>query len=198
MKTTLTMTIAAMTMMALTGCGPAAKLGGGKQGAASAAAALSGPTKGAADRAATPADLTDLTASCAKGGSAKLSNFKASVDLSGGTAVVQTYTMTLVGCGLASSEAGDALYDGTLEVSQKVLTSSAGVKVEQSFKGHVTIGGAFVDYLDTDVTQTVDVAALGQSGAVSVLFKGTVTNASGTYTYDEAVSVTGGVVSISK
>lgn len=192
------LTLLTLTTLALTACGPGSKVGGGKQGAAAAASALSTPTKQAADRSATPADLTDLTYSCTKGGTAKMSNFKAAIDTSGGTSVSQTYTMVLTGCVLASSDAGDALYTGTVEVTQRVITGTGGVQVEQKFKGHVSIDGAFSDFLDTDFAQTVDVSALGKQGDVSVMLKGTVTNTSGTYTYNESVSITAGKIEVSK
>jgi hypothetical protein len=197
MKTTTSLIAAATLMLTLVACGPGAKIGGGKQGAAAAATALSAPTRRAADRAATPADLTDLNSTCSKGGTAKLSNFKAQVDTSGGGASVsQTFTMQLVACGLASSELGTALYNGTVEVSQKVITGANGVQIEQSFKGRVSIDGAFSDYLDTDVAQTVDISSLGTDGSVSVLLKGSVANSSGTYAFNEVVNVTQGSLAV--
>lgn len=194
---TRTMMAMAVAAVAMSACGGAAKVGGGKQGAAQALHAMSGPTKASANRAATPVDLTDLSVSCAKGGTAKLSNFAATVDTSGGgVKVVQSFTMELAACGLATSEAGDALYTGSVNVAQSVITDAAGVHVDQSFKGKVTLSGAFDDFLDTDVSEKVDVAQLGASGNVSVVLKGSLTTSSGSYAYDEAVNVNGGSIAI--
>ncbi len=190
---------AAMTLgLAMMSCGGGVKVVSGKQGAAQAASALTSPTKPAAQRAtATPNDLGDLTNSCLKGGSAKLSNFKVVVDLSNGTRVTQTYTMALANCGLASSTAGDALYNGSLEVSQVIVVNGAVVQVEQTLKGHVALDGAFTDFLDLDLTQSLDVQHLDTQGSVSMVLKGSVSNASGSYTFNESVTVNNGSIDVS-
>lgn len=192
-KLMMTMAVAAL---ALSACGGAAKVGGGKQGAAQALHAMSAPTKESANRAASPINTTDLDVTCAKGGTAKLSNFAATVDLTNGTKVVQSFTMDLAACGLASSDAGEALYTGTVQVAQSVITDASGVHVEQSFKGKVTISGAFNDFLDSDISEKVDVSQLGASGNVSVVLKGSLATSSGSYTYDETVNVNGGSIAV--
>jgi len=195
MKTNLMMM--ALAAVAISACGGAAKVGGGKDGAAQALHAMSAPTKESANRAASPLNLTDLTVSCAKGGTAKLSNFAATVDTSGGgVKVVQSFTMELAACGLATSDAGDALYTGSVKVAQSVITDASGVRVDQHFTGKVTISGAFNDFLDTDISEQVAVSQLGASGNVSVVLKGSLTDSSGSYTYDEAVNVNGGSIAV--
>ena len=53
------------------------------------------------------------------------------------------------------------------------------------------------DVLDIDVSQKVAVGALSQtSGGVSMILKGKVIDTEGTFTFDEAVSVTAGKVSV--
>ena len=86
---------------------------------------------------------------------------------------------------------------GTVTLSQKVQAVSGAVNVEQSFKGNVKFGHSYDDFLDVNVSQIVSASALSQtSGGVSMTLKGTITNSSGTYTFDEAVSVTPGKISV--
>src|SRR3990167_4017414 len=168
----------------LTGCG-AAQVGGGKQGAASALAAASKPTKSGADRSVTPVLLSDLNYTCPEGGSATMSNFDSQVQVSGtGGKVVQRFTITYKGCGLAKSEAGVAIYDGSFTVEQNVEGDATGGSVNQRFSGRVTISGAFNDFLEADVTQRIAASALG-AGDASMKLVGTLKNASGSYSYDE-------------
>lgn len=199
MKTLRTSLILSASFFALTACGPGAKVGS-KQASAEALHALSKPTNSAATRAASPIDTTDIDATCAQGGTSKLSNFTNSIDNSGGSLkVVQSFTMTLTGCGLAKTELGAALYSGTVQVSQIVSTDASGVNVEQTFKGKVTLDGAVSDFLDCNISQKVAVgAASSQSqGSVAEVLKGTLTTSSGTYTFDESVTVQDGAISIS-
>ena len=188
------LTTVAVTSM-LTACGGAAKIGG-KDGAAQAVHALSSPTQSAAQRASGGVLMTDISGDCAKGGTVKLANFAEKIDVSGGVSFTQTFNMTLTNCGLATSAQGDALYNGTVQVSQKVVTGASGVKVEQHFKGSVSIGGAFSDTLDTDVTESVILTDLGKSGSVSIVLKGTVTTSTDSYTFDESVNVTAGTIAV--
>ncbi|MFZ5444101.1 MAG: hypothetical protein ACOZQL_29160 [Myxococcota bacterium] len=195
-----TMLMAALTMaMALTGCGGgAAKVGGGKQGAANALAAASKPTKAGANAAATPVDVMPVNYSCPHGGSATLGNFTQDISTSGATAgsISQKFTVTYSGCGLAESEAGVAVYDGSFTVTQSITGSDVGGTISQRYSGRVTIGGAFSDFLEADVSQEISGSAL-ESATGSVKLVGKLTNASGTYSYDERLSVSGGKLEIS-
>ncbi|MBK7858196.1 MAG: hypothetical protein IPJ65_06145 [Archangiaceae bacterium] len=187
--------------LALVACGgPGAKIGSGKQGAAEALFAAAAPTKGSSNRTAQGIDvsLQDLKVTCEFGGQATLANYLLQVDTSGtGATTGAKYTVKYDQCGLAKTSAGVAVYDGQWDVTQSTAVGSAGVQVKQTFKGKVTVTGAFDDFVDADVTQSVDVSALGQSGgSVSVVLKGTIADTSGSYTYDEAVNVTAGNLSV--
>lgn len=183
-----TMTLVVM----LTGCG-AAQVGGGKQGAAAALAAAAKPTKAGADRSVTPILLPEVNYTCPEGGSATMSNFDSQQQVSGsGAKVVQRFTLTYKGCGLAKSEAGVAIYEGSFTVEQNLESSATGATVNQRFAGRVTITGAFNDFLEADVTQSLAASALGSESA-SMKLVGTLKNSSGSYTYDEELSVSGGI-----
>lgn len=185
------MTLAVVVAGLLSGCGGAAKVGGGKDGAASALSAASKPTKSGADRAATPVDLSALSYTCPEGGSATMTDFTSEIVATAtGGSVAQVFTVTYKACGLAKSEAGVALYDGSYKVEQRIEGTAAGGTVAQRFSGRVTITGAFNDFLEADVTQTLAASALGADGA-SMKLVGTLKNASGAYTYDESLSVSG-------
>lgn len=188
-STTMTLTVVVVGM--LTGCGGVAKVGGGKQGAAAALSAASKPTKSGADRAATPADLPALSYACPEGGTAAMTDFTSQITATGtGGSIAQVFTVTYKACGLAKSEAGVAIYDGSFKVEQRIEGSDAGGTVVQRFSGRVAIKGAFEDFLEADVTQTLSASAIGAEGA-SMKLVGTLTNASGSYTYDESLSVAG-------
>lgn len=196
MKTMMTVAIAAFSAMSMLACGGGAnaKVGGGKEGAAQALAAAAAPTKASGERSATPVDLTgDIDWACPHGGTAKLSGFQ-DVNVQGGVGVTvaQAFRITYENCGLAQSDVGTALYNGTLDVTQKVDVSAGGVFLDQQLKGRLTIGGAFEDFLDTDVTQRVAVTALGGNGSVDMELKGSLSNSSGSYSYDGSISVNGG------
>ena len=191
-------TLASATLvLAFAACGPSAKIGG-KDGTAQAIHALTQVSQTGADRASSGVNLTDATVSCSKGGTATLSAFATKVDLTDGISVLWTYQMDLNNCALATSDQGDAVYNGTMNVTQKIVTSSTTVAVSQAFKGKVTVGGAFDDFLDLDITDTLDVVDLGKSGSVTFKLVGTATTSTQTYTYDESVTITGGAISTSK
>ena len=185
------MTLAVVVAGLISGCAGAAKVGGGKDGAAAALSAASRPTRSGADRAATPVDLPALNYTCPEGGTATLSDFTSEIvgNATGGS-VAQVFTLTYQACGLAKSEAGVAIYDGSFKVEQQIEGTAAGGTVSQRFSGRVTISGAFADFLEADVTQTLAAAALGTDGA-SMKLVGTLKNAGGSYSYDESLSVSG-------
>ncbi len=188
-KRVLAVFVASLAMMA---CGPGAKIDG-KQGAAEALFAASRPSKSKADPSATPIDLTGgVTFNCPEGGSADISG--AGISIGGGN-VSTALTMTYKGCGLAKSNVGVAIFNGDLTFSQNVTTGGSAVGVSQSFKGKVLVQGAYDDFLDADVSQTVNVSDLGTSGAnVAMTLKGTISTSDGTFTFDEMVSVMSGTI----
>jgi hypothetical protein len=178
---------------ALMACGPGAKIDG-KQGAAEALFAASKPSKAKADSSATPIDLTGgISWNCPEGGSANISGASVSV----GTGGVSTgVTVSYKGCGLAkSSNAGVAIFNGDMTLAQNVTTSGTNVGVSQTFKGKVLVQGAYDDFLDADVAQTIAVGDLGASGTgVAMSLKGTVSTSEGTFTFDEMLTVMSGTI----
>ncbi len=197
--------IAAFTVsvVALSACGPGAKISGNKESAASALFAASMPTKASSDKSSGGADLTgDLAYNCPQGGTAKLSGFSAVFGAGGGTLNVgQKFTITYNACGLAKSDYGTAVYNGSMTAEQTVnLAGGQGtggsVAIDQKLKGKVSVQGAFDDFIDADVTQQVSAAALGTgSGSLSMKLIGTVATSNGSYTYNEDVNVTAGSLS---
>jgi hypothetical protein len=195
-KVTLT---SALAVCALFSCGPGAKISSTKQGAAEALLAASLPTSAKASQMTNPADTLNISFSCPEGGTAELSGFQlADIKIgTGGVNVAQQFTTTYKACGLAKSDVGVAIYNGALTVVQSLVTTSGSVAVNQKFTGKVLVQGAFDDFIDADVTQSVNVTALGnKSGAVAMTLKGTVGTSSGSFTFDEAVNVTAGKLSV--
>lgn len=174
----------------LMACGPGAKLDG-KQGAAEALFAASQPTA-KANSAAQPADSLSISYSCPQGGNASIT--AASLNLGGGS-VSTAFKLGYDSCGLAKNDVGVAVFNGDLNFTQ-AIDVNAGVSLEQKFTGKVLVQGAYDDFIDADVTQTVNVSDLSSgTGAVSMTLKGTISTSEGTYTYDEAVTVTPGSIS---
>lgn len=192
MKTLMLTMGAVATLGLLTGCGAPVKLGGGKTGAAQALQAASTPTKAGVNKASGGLDITgSVSYSCPHGGSASLDKFALSVNgNAGGSVVAQTFTLTYANCGLAKSEAGVAVYNGAFDVSQRIEGSANGATVEQTFKGRVTLSGAFDDFLEADVKQRVAASALG-AGSVSVRLEGSLKTSGGAYSYAEELNLSG-------
>ena len=156
--------LVAVASVGLLACGPGAKLGGGKQGAAEALMAAS-----QASLASSPGGGIDLTAgvswACPMGGEAKLSGFSLSAGTGG---VAQGFTLTYRDCALAKSGSYRAVFNGSMTVTQAVTTTATSVDVKQTFKGKLLVQGDFDDFIDADVAQTVTVADLkAQSGSIT-------------------------------
>ncbi len=196
MKTAL-MTVS-VAVLALSACGPRAQISGGKQGASEALYAASGPMKGGADKYGSKIDVTgNLTVSCAEGGSTTLRGFGIVLGSGGFTDVGQSFTADYNNCGVMTG-LGVATLNGSLGVVQSVKVAGSTVDVEQSMKGKLLWQGACDDFLDIDVVQKVSAGALNQTSGpgVSMILKGKVINTEGAFTFDEAVSVTPGKVSV--
>jgi hypothetical protein len=185
-------------VLAFCACGPGAKISGGKQGAAEALYAASGVTRGG-----TPAgsgiDLTgSIDVKCPEGGSASLHGFSLVTNVgSGGTTFGQSFTADYNNCGV-KTDLGQSVLKGSIQVTQNSTIEAGSVVLDQVIKGKILYGGVTDDFLDIDVTQNVSVSALtATSGGVSMTLKGSVTDSEGKYTYDEAISVTPGKVSVS-
>ncbi len=184
-------------VLAFCACGPGAKVSGGKQGAAEALFAASQATKGG-----TPAGSgVDLTASinvaCPEGGSASLHGFSLLTNIGGGlTDIGESFTADYNNCGV-KTELGTSVLKGSLKVDQTIKVGAGSSDIDQTIKGKLEMGGATSDFLDIDITQKVAVTALSQtSGGVSMTLKGTLKDTEGTWTYDEAVSVTPGKITV--
>ena len=179
--------------LALVACGPGAKIDG-KQGAAEALFAASGPTKAKADPNASPVDLTGgVSWKCPEGGTAEING--AGISIGGGN-VSTSLNLKYNACGIAKSDVGVAIFNGSMTFSQSVTTGGSTVGVEQAFKGKVDVQGAYNDFLDADVKQVVAVGDLGTTGkGVSMTLQGTIATSEGTFTFDEMVTVIGGKIS---
>jgi hypothetical protein len=178
---------------ALMACGPGAKIDG-KQGAAEALLAASQPSKAKADKSATPADLSgNITWSCPQGGNTEINGASLSIGTGGVSAGVN---MKFNGCGIAKSDVGVAIYAGDMNLAQVINTSNGNVGISQKLKGKVTVTGAYDDFLDADVEQTINVGDLGTTGkGVSMRLKGTISTRDGTFTFDEDLTVMSGTIS---
>ncbi len=195
MKTSLTGISVAI--LAFCACGPKAQISGGKQGAAQALQAASGPMKGGTDKFGSKIDVTgSVNVQCAEGGSATLSGFGVVLGTGGLTDVGQSFTADYNNCGV-KTDLGVATMNGSLAVVQSIKVASGSADVDQSIKGKLLWAGACDDFLDIDITQKVAVSALtATSGGVSMVLKGKVIDTEGTFTFDEKVDVTAGKVSV--
>jgi hypothetical protein len=189
--------LVALSSLGLAACGGTAKLGGGKEGAAQAFFAASSASKAGSDRAAQPLDVTgSVSWRCPEGGEASLSNFSLNIDTTGGAlgaSINQSFTIKYNNCGGAKSDAGVAVFNGSVTVTQAVVTTSTGATIEQTFKGRIDVQGAFNDFLEADVRQSVAANALGSgAGAVSMKLVGSIKTSSETFTYNENINVIAG------
>ena len=187
----------AVAALGLVACGSGGvKIGGGKEGAAQAMYAATQPTQ---DSKASTGGFNlfgSVSAACSRGGEVKLKDFNFNISVGTGSAGTDIgYTAEYVNCKNATSEAGDAVLNGTLSVANLTSASSSGAVVRQSFKGKLQVGGAFNDFLDADIVQEVS-AGTSNGPMVSVLLKGTIANSGGSYSYNESVNVESGKISI--
>lgn len=172
-------------------CGPGAKIGGGKEGAAQAlfaASSVSSSSSGGSGL-----DVGNVSVSCPKGGKANLSVVVDTTTLTGAASGTTNLKIAYADCGLAGSDVGTAIYNGALNLAQTFAASAGSANLSQKFSGKVMVQGAFDDFVEADVTQQIAASKLtSTSGAVSMKLVGKITTSSGTYTYDEDVNVTAG------
>ncbi len=184
-------------VLALSACGQGAKIGGGKQGASEAFLSASQATKGGADKAGQKAVTGEVTVNCAGGGTATLKGFAVVIGSGGILDVGQSFDAVYNGCAV-NTEGGLASMNGTLSVVQTVKVGAGAVDIDQSMKGKLTWMGAIDDFLDMDIVQKVQAAALTKtSGGVGMFLKGTLTDSEGTFTFDESITVTAGKITLS-
>ncbi len=184
----------------LCACGSGPRLGGGKEGAASALFAATSPAKSSGAL----ADLfgqrfnqsVEVTVDCELGGRARLS---VSQRIDGGATgnVSQQIGITLEGCANSRTDTGEkVVLDGKLQITQSIAWSSGAGSVSQKIVGSVRFSGGIDDQLDADITQSVEWAKLGaSSGEVAVTLNGTLKTMSATYEYrQESVKIRAGVL----
>jgi hypothetical protein len=184
---------------AASACGPGAKIGGGKQGAAEALYATSTPTKPAGDTLSSGIDLPrEFKIKCPEGGSAQLTDFHPVVRISDYEfGAGQGFIAQLHHCGAANSHFGVAELNGDMNVKQSVVFGHREGKtyaaIRQRLNGRVDVRGAFDDFLEADIVQYIEAAAFANKGAqVEMTLKGTIETSSGRYSFDETVKVTAG------
>ena len=189
------LSVLAVASAALVACGGGAKLGGGKEGAAKALFEASQPAgkggqgnllKALASGAA--GVEAEVRVDCAQGGSVKLKLDLTSIDQNSGSF---KYELEYNGC----NEDGANEFDGKMTMEFKFVTDGATTaKVDLKLKGKIEISGEINDYLDADVTETIDVAATGaNSGSVTVKLNGTIKTSTESYTYtNESITITVG------
>jgi hypothetical protein len=186
------LSIVAAVALTLTACG-GAKLGGGKQGAAEALFQASGPaasTKGAAARMLQSGAVTgEVKVDGQKSGSATLSFDVSDSDSTNGYFAYNVKYDNF-------SDDGKNYYSGQMALKLKfdfniTQTSAAGSMV-LTMKGKINISGEISDFLDADITETVDFSALSsQSGSVTVKLDGRIATSTETHTYaNETISFT--------
>jgi hypothetical protein len=177
--------------LAFAACGPGAKIGNDKQGAAEALFAASGPSVGSTDAVPQPINITlqgEKTVSCLYGGTATFKNFSIVTD--SGSAGGK-FTLAYDHCGATKSSQGVATFDGSFDVTQSIVTTNSSADLQQSFKGKVTVGGAFDDFLQADITESIDATKLSAtSGSVVFALTGSLADSSGSYTFNQNESVT--------
>jgi hypothetical protein len=189
---------------ALSACGPSgAKIASGKQAAAEALYLASMPTEAKPKQTANPADTVGVWYTCPRGGIAELSDFKVGTLEANSNAigVPQQFVTTYRNCGMAEGKAsGTALYNGTMTMTQGVTSMPSDgqqIKNEYKIKGRLFVQGAFDDFLEIDVTQSLIASGVNvTAGTVAMLVKGTVSNSSGSYAFDEVVNLIPGQISV--
>jgi hypothetical protein len=198
MKKKIETSLVVLSSLAMAACGAGgAPLGGGKQGAAQAVFQASQAGRGASgtggllqllqQRAVNVSTIVKGDA----GGSAAVT-----VDV-GATQGATSVAVTIAYSDF--SEDGKNRYNGTMSVTVKVGDSGTGVdglthihgSVQVAMKGKLTISGDVSDFVDADITESVDFSALqGGGNAVSVVIDGGITTSSAAYQYaHESVSV---------
>jgi len=187
------LSVLAAATAALVACGGSgAKLGGGKEGAAQALFEASQPAgKGGQGNLlqalASGVTSAEVSVDCAQGGSVKLKLDLSAIDQTSGSF---KYELEYNGC----NEDGVNEFDGKMKMEFKFASSTTSASVELKLKGKIEISGEINDYLDADVTETIDVAATGaNSGSVTVKLNGTIKTSTESYTYtNESITITVG------
>jgi hypothetical protein len=190
------LSVLAVATAALAACGGSgAKLGGGKEGAAKALFEASQPAaKGGQGNlmqalASGAAGIgAEVSVDCAKGGSVKL---KLDLTSIGNTNGNFKYNLEYDDC----SEDGVNEFNGEMSMEFAIATDgTTSASIAMRLKGKIEISGEIEDYIDADVTETIDVLATGaNSGSVTVKINGTIKTSQESYSYvNESISITVG------
>lgn len=194
MNHALRLSLVSASVLALAACGKGAKLGGGKEGAAAALFQASGPASGASG---SPYNNSlgisqTITVKGSKGGSAEVTQ-NTNITGTGSAEVVLNVKYNNF------SRDGKNAFNGQLAFTMKINvdTSGAGTisgNMSMSIVGKVTISGEIDDFVDANVTQTVDFASLSKdAGTVTVTLNGTIATSTESYSYNnETVTLTAG------
>lgn len=185
-------TLLASLALALTACGGSgAKLAGGKEGAAQAllmasqasSSALAAASTGRRVSATATRPSMDMSVDCAKGGKVSLRfDVDESADYSQGGEF--SYELDYDGC----NQDGRNAFDGTLLTRLVTdVVDSESFSMATKLKGKLDISGEVDDFIDADITQSVDFDLEDLEagvGTVVVRLTGTIKTSTATYTYD--------------
>jgi hypothetical protein len=188
MKNFFRLTILAAAVVGLSACGGGAKLGGGKKGAAQALFQAGNATdqkggqrilnilqSGAVETAA-------VTVECTHGGSATLSIDTDGTFKNDGTGTFTgSFDVEFDGC----SEDGKNELDGSMTMGFYTVTTNSTAQLKLKMKGKIEFSGEISDFIDADITETVDVSVTnGNSVNVTVKLNGKIATSEETYTYN--------------
>lgn len=183
--------------LALTACGGGAKLGGGKDGAAQALFQASRPassSKGAASKLySSGITAGEVSVNGQKSGTAKLS-FDITDFGQNTTSGSLKFTITYDNF----SDDGKNYYSGSMTVTEdfniQVAGSAVSGGVALTMKGKINISGDISDFVDANITETVDFSSLSnQTGTVNVVLDGTIATSTESYAYSkETINFTAG------
>jgi hypothetical protein len=190
------LSVLAAATAALVACGGSgAKLGGGKEGAAQALFEASQPAanggKGNLLQAMANGAVTigtEVSVDCSQGGSVKL---KLDITSIGQTSGNFKYDLEYDDC----SEDGVNEFNGEMSMEFSIATDgTTSASIAMRLKGKIEISGEIDDFIDADVTETIDVASTGaNSGSVTVKINGSIKTSEGSHTYvNESLSITVG------
>jgi hypothetical protein len=196
--------IGCLAAVTLSACGSGVKLSGGKEGAAAALFAASGPTAGEGSPVGGGFLNMEFSVPCPLGGKAIMKNFGIGLGMTGSSST--TFTMAYDGCAVSTFdnpkteqvEQDKVLLGGSLDLSQSINFSggTTGGNAVLTLKGKVDFGGALDDYLEADISQTVDWSKLGTTtGSVSLTLHGTLKTSTASYSFEqETLNITAGTL----
>ncbi len=168
----------------LAGCGGGARIADNKEAAAAAAFAASrgaNSAQGMYRALAQPLVGMSSTVNCPHGGTVAVGLST----IAGENGASIGYELAYNNCNYDSANS----LSGTMTLAMNV-TSGETTGIALTMRGRVSFSGETSDFVDMDLTQTVDITRLSDtSGTVSVVLDGTVTTSSNTYTYSQETLV---------